>query len=261
MQYANWLRSIAAIGLLLFGAAFVAVISRPDVVERAVTGFIEREAADEVRSRIERLELSAGRSSIETLAKSLRANNIAEQRRLRKALAERVDQQWARAIAEVRDLSCACRERIAELLRTGMVNQIQLLSWAESQLNDFIQGQYMRVRTDLMRDLAIFTASNATVFLVLLMASFLKPRAVLQLFVPGVLLALSSLVCTGLYVFEQNWLLTVIYGDYLGGSYLAYLSGVFALLCDVMMNRARVTTEVFNGIAGILGSALSTAPC
>lgn len=261
MHYATWLRSIAAIGLLLFGSAFAAVISRPEVVERAVTGFIEREAAHEVRTRIERWESSAGHSSIETLAKTLREHNLAEQRRLRKALAERVDEQWARAIAEVRDLSCTCRERIAELLRNGMVDQIQLLSSAEAQLNDFIQGQYMRVRTDLMRDLAIFTASNAMVFLVLLAASFLNPRAVLQLFVPGVLLALSSLVCAGLYVFEQNWLLTIIYGDYLGGSYLVYLSGVFALLCDVIMNRARVTTEVFNGVAGFLGSALSAVPC
>ena len=261
MNRALWLRAIAVTGLLIFGSALALVLWQPAVVEQAVTVFIEREAAHEVQSRIEQWEIGSGQTSIEKLAASLRAQNLADQQRLRQALADRVEAQWARAMAEVRDLSCECRERITALLRQGMANQLTLLSSAEAQLTEFIQGQYLRVRAELMRDLTIFSASNALVFLLLLMASFLKPSAVLQLFVPGVLLALASVVCAGLYMFEQNWLLTVIYGDYLGTSYLVYLGGVFALLCDVILNRARVTTEIFNAIAQALGSAVSAVPC
>ena len=50
-------------------------------------------------------------------------------------------------------------------------------------------------------------------FLLLSLVSFLKPRAIRHLFVPGVLLFVATLLCAWLYVFEQNWLLTIIHGE------------------------------------------------
>ena len=93
------------------------------------------------------------------------------------------------------------------------------------------------------------------------LVSFLKPKAISHLFVPGALLTGSTLVCSYFYIFRQNWLLTIIYNDYLGFTYLGYVFVVFLFLCDIVFNRARVTTEIINGILNAVGSAASVAPC
>lgn len=82
-----------------------------------------------------------------------------------------------------------------------------------SRLVTMIQSGYVAVVKDLTRDIRIFTATNAIAFLLLLLVSFLRPDSVRALFVPGVLLFISTLLCAWLYVFEQNWLLTIIDGS------------------------------------------------
>jgi hypothetical protein len=46
-----------------------------------------------------------------------------------------------------------------------------------------------------------------------------------------------------------------------GFAYLAYLGGVFAFLCDIIFNRARVTAEVLNALLNAVGSAVQVVPC
>lgn len=60
---------------------------------------------------------------------------------------------------------------------------------------------------------------------------------------------------------EKNWLLTILFNDYLGFGYLAYLAVVFALLCDIILNRARVTTTIVNAVLQAVGSVASAVPC
>ena len=52
----------------------------------------------------------------------------------------------------------------------------------------------------------------------------------------------TTLTCAYFYVFEQDWLLTLIYRDFTGFAYLGYLAVVFAFLCDIVMNGAAVTS-------------------
>jgi hypothetical protein len=124
-----------------------------------------------------------------------------------------------------------------------------------------IQASYMDVATDLKRDIRIFAAANAGAFFLLVLISFLKPQAVRHLFVPGLLLCAATLVCVYGYVFEQNWLLTLINGSYLGFAYATYLGVVFLLLCDVVLNRGRITTRLANGLVHGVGGTLSLIPC
>ena len=119
----------------------------------------------------------------------------------------------------------------------------------------------MDVATELKRDIRIFTASNAAVFILLLLVSFMKPQAMMHLFLPAVLLAVSTLVCSYFYIFEQNWLLTIIHSSYLGFAYLAWLGAAFLFLCDIVFNRGRITTEILNAFFSAIGSALSAVPC
>ena len=256
-----WLRAMGSLGLLAFGAALTLVTARPGIVEQRVTRFIEQEAADKIREQLDRIERVADEPAIEALARTLHQENAANQEALRRGLAERIEAEWAQAISEIRDLSCECRERIAAMLRHAMESRLTALTIAESRLKEFIQGQYMRVQEELFADLSIFAASNVLVFALLLVSSFLKPRATLQLFVPGLLLAASAVCCAGLYLFNQNWLMTVIYGDYVGAGYLAYVGVAFGLLCDVVLNQARLTSQIFNAVADALGSAVAVVPC
>ncbi len=82
-----------------------------------------------------------------------------------------------------------------------------------------------------------------------------------HLFLPGILLVLSTAICSYFYIFEQNWLLTLIYSDYLGFTYAAYLAIVFGFICDVVFNNARITTEIINAILNVTGSAATVGPC
>ena len=107
-------------------------------------------------------------------------------------------------------------------------------------------------------DIRVFAASNAAAFLLLVLVSFLRPEHTRALFVPGVLLTISTLLCAWLYVFEQNWLLTIIHGDYLGLAYTAWLGAVFLLLCDVWLNRARITIRIVESIASTAGAIVSS---
>jgi len=164
-------------------------------------------------------------------------------------------------LAEIRDLDCECRDKYAQLIASGLELDVALLEAANDRIADFIQMTYLQVSAKLRRDIRVFTGSNVGVFLLLLLVSFAKPQAIAQLFVPGVLLALATLISAYFYVFEQNWLLTVIYGDYLGFSYLVYLGVVFLLLCDIALNRARVTTSIANAVLNAAGSAVTLTPC
>ena len=161
----------------------------------------------------------------------------------------------------MRNLDCECRQKIADWIEQGYQTDIALLENANQQVTDFIQYKYMQVATELKRDIRIFTLSNAGAFAILLLLSLVKPAALVHLFLPGMLLALSTLVCSYFYVFEQNWLLTIIHSDYLGFAYLGWLGFVFALFLDIGINHGRITTEILNTILQSLGQAATVLPC
>jgi hypothetical protein len=98
-------------------------------------------------------------------------------------------------------------------------------------------------------------------FLFLLVVSFAKPKAIAHLFLPGVLLLSATVLASAIYIFGQDWFYTILYNDYMGFSYLAYIAVIFGILLDIALNKARVTTEVINGIANAVGSAFSVLPC
>lgn len=74
-----------------------------------------------------------------------------------------------------------------------------------------------------------------------------------------VLLPTTALVA-GLYLFQHNWLHTIVFGDYVGWGYFAYLGIVGVLLGDLLLNRGRVNARIVSSIGGIFGSG-ALAPC
>ena len=256
------LRITGVVGAALFGFFFVLTFSTPQWVERFAVDFIETHAREEVESSIERWQPVWRDGVAGRVAEALYREKQAEIEQLKQQFKNGIRETWATALAEIRDLDCECREKILDLLETGTAGRLLSLEAGSERLTAFIQSSYMEVATELKRDIRIFTATNAGAFILLLLVSLLKPQAVRHLFVPGLLLVVATVVCTYGYIFEQNWLLTVIYGSYLGYAYAAYLGVVFLFLCDIVLNRGRVTTRLANGVLDTFGGAVaSLTPC
>lgn len=119
----------------------------------------------------------------------------------------------------------------------------------------------MQVAGALLREVRIFTAANALVFLLLFATTYARRRAGLQLLLPAVVLAGAAVLVAGLYLFGQDWLHTIVFSDYTGLTYFAYLGAAMLFLADVAFNRARVSTTIVNASFQAAGVALSAAPC
>ena len=255
------LRSIGIAGAAMFSFFFVLTYATPTWVEEYASDYIEGEAIERVDNSIDAIQVPESDNALARLAQSFYEKNEAQIEAHREQLRENVHKSMAAALAEIRDLDCECRAKTEEWLKEGFETDIRFLQATNELIAEFIQFKYVTVTQELKRDIRIFTASNALAFVLLLLISFVKPRAMVHLFLPGLLLASSTLVCSYFYVFEQNWLLTIIHSDYLGFAYLGWLGFIFLLFCDVVMNHARITTEIINAFLNAIGSALSVVPC
>lgn len=255
------LRAIGGFGAAIFGFFFLLTFHTPEWVETFAADFIEQRASLQVDRKIDSLRPPEGESALSRMAGALYAKNAAEIERRREALKLQMHERIAAAIAEIRNLDCECRAKWAECLKQGSETRIVGLLQVNTALREFVQSTYVRVVENLKSDIRIFTAANGAAFLLLVVVTFLKPRAILQLFVPALLLGLATITCSYFYIFEQNWLLTIIYNDYIGFAYLGYLLLVFGLLSDIGFNRARITTELLNAVLQAIGSATVAVPC
>jgi hypothetical protein len=254
------LRVAGAVGLAVFAILFALTWHRPQWVETVAADFIEDQLVEDISARLEDGHRTTG--LLDRFALDLADYNEEAIRSLRSQLEARVHQYLAQALVEVRDPSCTCRRMVAEWLDAGAAARIAGLLDENDRIKSFIHTSYMKVVHDLEREIRIFAGANAVAFLLLLVVSFAKPAASRHLLFPGVLLLIATSFCAFLYVFSQNWLLTIIHGDYLGWAYAACLGTVFLFLCDIALNRARITTRMANGISGALGGAVSAlTPC
>ncbi|MBD5782319.1 hypothetical protein IEN85_22660 [Pelagicoccus sp. NFK12] len=255
------LRLIGLGGIVVFGIFFTFTYAIPDWVETFAADFIERKATEKIDESIDSLQLPQGEGLIGAFARSLQSKNQERIEELREKIRLEVHERMADAIAKIRDLDCECRDKWAEYYKRGFQFEMNLLQSANDKLVDFIHYKYTEIATNLKADIRIFTGSNFVIFLLLLLVSFAKPQAMAHLFLPGSLLTFTTLVCSYFYLFEQNWLLTIVYNDYTGFAYLVYLGVLFLTLCDIVFNRARVTTAILNALGSIVGSAASFSPC
>ena len=255
------LRVVGLAGAGTFAFFFALTFSVPGWVEGFAADFIEGVVSKEIDQTINGLKAPDGENALSKLAQKLQSQNEEPIAKLKQDLREKVHEKMASALAQIRDLDCECRKKWEDAFKHGFESNIALSQAVNEKIIDFVQSTYMEIVSKLKRDIRIFTGTNAGVFLLLLLVSFLKPKAISHLFLPAILLLISIVVCSYFYIFEQNWLLTIIYSDYLGFMYLLYLGIVFAFLCDIVFNRARITTQIINAILNAVGSAASLVPC
>jgi hypothetical protein len=250
--------------MILFVALFVLTFADPHTVEKSAKGFIEWKLKNDVNKKIDAIRWPESQTLEKFLGNKAKALNQKADAKLtayKQMLKNDVPAIMAGQLAKVRDLDCECRQKWKERLTSYITFEIATAERAKEKLADFMQAKYMGIVAKLTMDVRIFLGINALVFIFLFMASFLKPKATEHLFLPGTLLLLSTAICSYFYLFEQNWFYTILYNDYTGFGYLAYLLIVFGILCDIVFNKARITTELINALANALGSAFSVAPC
>ena len=245
------------LGFGAFGAIFALSFVNPLLIERAAREVIRIEVERRVGAKLDELS----NSKVVLLAQKALGKTEVELDEAKRALATEVPRKVANTVADILNADCECRRKLTEWTVTGQEERISTLTQLREQLAGLIDSAYASVRSSLLRDLRIFSASNAAAFAVLGLVTYFRQRAALQLALPAVVLAGAVVLTTSLYLFNQNWLHTVLYSQYVGLGYVVYLGMAVLLLADIVFNRARVTTELVNIGLQALGSALKAVPC
>lgn len=258
------LRVFGLIGIILFIPLFLFTFSDPQLIEHTGRSFIAWKLKQETDKIIDSIRLPEEKGFEKLLGKKvadLRTETEQKLEIIRNQLKADAPAILAVQIVKMLDLDCECRKKWVERLRISMQLEIASLEAAEAKLIDFSQAKYMEIVKKLTLDVRIFLGANAVIFVFLFGVSFLKPRALSHLFLPGILMLISTVICSYFYIFEQNWFFTIIYNDYTGYGYIGYLFVVFTFLCDITFNKARVTTKIINVFFNVIGSAASLVPC
>jgi hypothetical protein len=249
--------TLGLLGTLLFGTAFALSHANPLLVERAARELVRMEVERRTGAQMDALL----DSRIATIAKRQLQRIDAGIDRSRQALRDDVPHRVSQVVADMLDADCACRKRLADNAMGAESERLSALTTTRDRLRTLIESTYASVARKLMREFRIFTGSNAAAFALLFLVTLTRRGAGLQLALPAIVLTGAVAVTGGLYLFKQNWLHTIIFDDYTGFAYMAYLAIVAALLADILLDRARVTTRIVNTILRAFGSAASAVPC
>jgi hypothetical protein len=157
--------------------------------------------------------------------------------------------------------NCPCRSILKEARQKSADLEIGKLTKINERLSALVESKYVEVTTSLMRELRIFSAANAVGFTALLLLLLIKPKAKYQLLLPAVILLGSVFLAAYFYLFGQNWLHTLIFSEYVGYGYFAYLSVALVFFLDIAFCKCTITTNTFNLLAAIVGVAVCAIPC
>jgi hypothetical protein len=258
------LRGFGLFGILLFLPLLLFTFADPQLVEQSGRSFIEWRVKQEVFEKIDSVNIPQNSALEKILGDRATTLHSQAEKKLefyKQQLRNDAPAIIAKRIAEVRNLDCECRKKWEERLTQSLLSRIKSVKEAKSKLAQFTQAKYMEIVHKLTLDVRIFLGTNSLVFILFFLASFFKPRAVSHLFLPSALLFTSTVICSYFYIFEQNWFYTILYSNYTGLGFIAYLVFVFTILCDIVFNRARVTTKMINGLLSAVGHAGALVPC
>ena len=244
--------TIGLLGALLFGGAWLAALVAPHWVEQIGRVLVRQEVEKRVGQKLDVLDQAA----LVGLARRLGGEQARRAERAARQLREQLPARVAAVTAQMLDRDCTCRRAIQRHLESGLLADLADATRLQQRVEGLIRTQYMDTAARLVREFRIFTGTNALVFAALAAAVLWRPRANVHLLPAAVVLVLAAAVTAWLYLFNQNWLHTVVFGSYVGWAYVAWLGVATALLADVVVNRGRGVSSVLGGLGDF-----SLAPC
>jgi hypothetical protein len=248
---------LGLLGAVLFAGALFMSYADPLLVERGARELIRLEVERQIGETVDSLSGSRIAGFAARALGRTDARIVAQKRRLREDASARV----ADVAANMLDADCPCRQRLRALQRVADRNALVAQLQVRERLTAFVEATYASVSQSLIREFRIFTGSNAVAFALLALVAFARKRAKLQLLLPAIAIVGAVGVAGSLYLFNQDWLHTIVFGDYLGWGYAIYLSGLALMLGDILVNRARLTTQIVNGLLLLFGAVASATPC
>lgn len=249
---------VSALGTLLFGGLLALSFISPLTIERAAREIVRMEVEHQVGKKIDVLTDSRIAGLAEKALQQTDADIAATKESIRRDVPARV----AAVVADMLKADCECRRRMAERARTQEHERLGALTRVRGRLVGLIESAYGTVRDELLRELRIVSGSNAVAFALLGVVTLLRQRATWHLLLPLVVLVGAVLITSSLYLLNQNWLHTIVFGDYVGWGYAAWLGTAAALLSDLAFNRGRVCTQVINtALEGVSSSISDISPC
>jgi hypothetical protein len=248
---------LSMFGALLFGTALVLSYISPLLIERAAREVVRIEVEHQVGETID----SLSQSRIVGLAERALEKTDAEIAETQQSIRADLPRKVASVIADMLNADCECRKRLVASFQTGESIRLASRMQFRDRLAGLIESAYASVSNNLIREFRIFAASNAVAFALLGAITFWRKKPMLQLVLPAVVLIGAVVVTAGMYLFNQNWLHTIMFGQYVGLGYCIYLACVALLLADVVFNRARATTRLANLLLTAVGSAATAIPC
>ena len=248
---------ISVLGVLLFGSGFVLSYVNPVFVESVARDIVRLEVERRVGKGLDSLE----GSKIVSIAERISGRNAAEVQEIKRKLVEGIPQKVAAAAAQLRNPNCPCRKAIERSMIGIYEGRIADLIELNERLSLLIRTKYMEVSASLTREFRIFSGANALVVSLLGLTTLFRKRAALQLLLPTLVLLGAAAMVAYLYVFKQDWLHTVVFAEYVGLGYFAYLAAAIAFLADIAFNRARICTRIVNASLNVVGAAVQAVPC
>lgn len=250
--------TIGVAGALLFGSAWLVSMVAPGWVEQVGRDLERQQVEKRVGEKLQVLDPSA----LVGLARRLGGEQAQRAERAARQLREQLPAKVAEVTAQMRKLDCECRRQIERGLEGGLLRDLADATRLQQRTEGLIRAQYMDTAAKLIREFRIFTGTNALVFAALAAAVLWRPRANVHLLPAAVVLVLAAGVTAFLYLFNQNWLHTVVFSDYVGWAYFGYLGVAALLLGDVLLNRARGSVAALRHLGSVMpGGGIDFLPC
>lgn len=244
----TFLKLSAIIGLSLFSIIFLVTFITPRSLEKSAENFIKEQIETEVKDILEKEKITSTVNFILKIGHKFGVNQ--DKNEIRKE----IESQLPDFIETVVAYKQAKRSEKSKLKKLALSSEsfISKFKLGEKKLATRVEEKYDEIKINLKIDIRIFSGINAIMFLILLLLSFPKDRTSKELILPSILLLLSTLISSLIYVFGQNWIYMMMYNDYLGFGYLIYIAIVFLFLLDIAFNKGEITLRILELIGNIL---------
>lgn len=259
----------AVLGLVVFTLLFAASLRYPTVLEQ----WARQAIAQEVQQRVETQLDGLSNSALGSAASGVIEANKRQQAAAREPLAQALPSKISIVMAAMLDPECTCRKaavdpnRDAKILHRAKIldnnaarSSIAELDKMNARLTGLIESKYRDVAQSLHREVRIFSGANALVFLLLAVIALVWKRRAVQLLAPTVVLVGAAAITGAIYLFNQDWLQTVLFNDYVGLWYLPYLGVALAFMLDVVFNRGQISLKLAMA-AGLVVTAPLSGGC
>lgn len=233
------IKPMSALGMMVFAMLFGLTVWVPNLAENKAKEFIKKKILEATDRKIDHLEEQYNSATSHKRADKLIKKDHSVPNQLKQQLKKKTHAKIADVIREIADLDSKSRDDFAKGLEIITKSRIVTEDQYLHQIEHFMKRKYEELAIALVRDLRVLSVSNFLVFLIIFWNSLVSPNSNKNnLAYPTALFIGSAILLFFIYIFEQDWFYTMIFNDYGGLAYMAYLFIIFSILMGIILNKA-----------------------